>query len=59
MVVPDTITNYNPRTGNGNGFVFKTYDPKDLLVAITRALENYKYKIRPARSSQIPGHKAY
>ncbi|MCK4918988.1 MAG: glycogen/starch synthase [Candidatus Pacebacteria bacterium] len=40
----DTITNYNPRIGKGNGFVFKTYDPKDLLVAITRALENYKYK---------------
>ncbi len=40
----DTITNYNPRTGQGNGFVFKTYDPKDLLVTIVRALENYKYK---------------
>ncbi|MDF1498449.1 MAG: glycogen/starch synthase [Patescibacteria group bacterium] len=40
----DTITNYNPRTGNGNGFVFKTYDPNDLLVAIVRALETYKYK---------------
>ncbi|MBW6441145.1 glycogen/starch synthase [Patescibacteria group bacterium] len=40
----DTITNYNPRTGNGNGFVFKTYDSKNLLVAIARALENYKYK---------------
>lgn len=40
----DTIKNYNPRTGQGNGFVFKTYDPKDLLVAIVRALENYKYK---------------
>ena len=40
----DTITNYNPQTKKGNGFVFKTYDPKDLLVAITRALETYKYK---------------
>ncbi len=40
----DTITNYNPRTKKGNGFVFKTYDPKDLLVAIVRALETYKYK---------------
>ncbi|MCK4891979.1 MAG: glycogen/starch synthase [Candidatus Pacebacteria bacterium] len=40
----DTITNYNPRTKNGNGFVFKTYDPQDLLVAIVRALETYKYK---------------
>ena len=40
----DTITNYNPRTGQGNGFIFKTYDPKDLLVAVARALENYKYR---------------
>jgi len=40
----DTITNYNPQTKKGNGFVFKTYDPKDLLVAIVRALEIYKYK---------------
>ncbi|MEA2097895.1 MAG: glycogen/starch synthase [Patescibacteria group bacterium] len=40
----DTITNYNPQTKKGNGFVFKTYDPKDLLVAVTRALETYKYK---------------
>ncbi len=40
----DTITNYNPKTRRGNGFTFKTYDPKDLLVAIVRALENYKYK---------------
>ena len=42
----DTIINYNPRTEKGNGFVFKTYDPKDLLVAIVRALETYKYKDR-------------
>ncbi|MCK5412955.1 MAG: glycogen synthase [Candidatus Pacebacteria bacterium] len=40
----DTITNYKPRTGKGNGFVFKTYDSKDLLVAIARAIENFKYK---------------
>lgn len=40
----DTIINYNPKTKKGNGFVFKTYDPQDLLVSIVRALETYKYK---------------
>jgi aminoglycoside phosphotransferase (APT) family kinase protein len=40
----DTITDHNPAVEKGNGFVFKTYDPKDLLVAIARALETYKYK---------------
>lgn len=37
----DTITNYNPRTGRGNGFVLNRYDRTDLLVAIARAIENY------------------
>jgi starch synthase len=40
----DTITDFNPETEKGNGFVFRTYDPNDLLVAIARALENYKHK---------------
>jgi starch synthase len=40
----DTITDYNPRTHRGNGFVFKQYDPMDLLIAITRAVESHKHK---------------
>ncbi|MDP3964433.1 MAG: glycogen/starch synthase [bacterium] len=40
----DTVTNFSQKTMNGNGFVFKTYDTRDMLVAITRALETYKYK---------------
>jgi len=40
----DTIVDYNSRTGQGNGFVFRTYDSRDLLVAITRAVVNYKYQ---------------
>ncbi len=40
----DTITNFDPEIGAGNGFVFKTYNPKALLVAVVRALENYKFK---------------
>lgn len=39
----DTVTNFNPRTKEGNGFVFERYWKEDLLIAITRALENYKY----------------
>jgi starch synthase len=39
----DTIEDFDPRTGNGNGFVFHTYHHEDFLVAIVRALETYKY----------------
>lgn len=39
----DTITNYNPKTGRGNGFVFSTHQPENFLVSIVRALETYKY----------------
>ena len=38
----DTISDYNPKTGRGNGFVFTSYETKDLLFALARALENYK-----------------
>ena len=40
----DTIQDYNPRTGKGTGFVFKVYDSRDLLVAVTRAVVNFKYE---------------
>lgn len=39
----DTVTDYNPRTHHGNGFVFSSYNPLDLLTAIVRALESYKH----------------
>lgn len=39
----DTITDYNARTQKGNGFVFKTYDSRDMLVAIVRAVENHRH----------------
>lgn len=39
----ETITNFNPKTRKGNGFTFKTYSREDFLVALARALENYKY----------------
>jgi len=42
----DTVTNYNPRTEHGDGFVFKSYDSRDMLVAITRAIENYCHQTK-------------
>ncbi|MFH1207670.1 MAG: glycogen/starch synthase [Patescibacteria group bacterium] len=39
----DTITNFSPKTRKGNGFTFKIYSREDFLIALTRALENYKY----------------
>ncbi|MBU0648496.1 glycogen synthase [Patescibacteria group bacterium] len=40
----DTISDYNPRTGRGNGFEFKKYNAQDFLVAITRALTEYEHE---------------
>lgn len=39
----DTITDFNPHTGVGTGFVFNTYEPEEFLVALVRAIETYKY----------------
>lgn len=39
----DTVTNFNPKTKKGNGFIFHHYGSKALLVAIVRAVENYRY----------------
>lgn len=39
----DTITDFEPRTGVGTGFVFYNYTGPDLLMALTRAIETYKY----------------
>ncbi|PKL72586.1 starch synthase [Candidatus Kuenenbacteria bacterium HGW-Kuenenbacteria-1] len=40
----DTVLDFNPQTKEGNGFVFKRHWKEDLLIAITRALENYKHQ---------------
>lgn len=40
----DTITDYNPANDSGNGFVFENYEKDELLVAIARACESFKYK---------------
>jgi len=42
----DTIHNYNPRTGKGNGFSFREYSSSQLLKAIDRALSLYRDRRR-------------
>lgn len=40
----DTITDYDPRTGKGNGFVFREYAAEALLRAVQRAVETFQDK---------------
>jgi starch synthase len=40
----DTVQEYNPSTGEGNGFTFANYDPWELFAAIVRALELFRFK---------------
>lgn len=40
----DTVQEYDPRTGQGNGFSFTNYDPWELFAAIVRALELFRFK---------------
>ncbi len=37
----DTVRPYNPRTGQGNGFLFAEYRPEVLLATLRRALEAF------------------
>lgn len=40
----DTIDDFDPASDAGNGFVFQNYEEGELLMAISRACESYKYK---------------
>lgn len=40
----DTVKQFNPQTGEGNGFTFSSYDPRDLLNVTKKAVELYKDK---------------
>ncbi len=40
----DTVEDFNPTTGKGTGFTFKTEDETLFYATIIRALENYKHK---------------
>jgi starch synthase len=38
----DTVSNFDPRTGNGTGFTFEEYTPQALLGTLRWALETYR-----------------
>src|SRR5947209_3868866 len=40
----NTVQEYDPRSGAGNGFAFTNYDPWELFAAIVRALELYRFE---------------
>ncbi len=40
----DTVEEYDPNTGSGNGFTFINYDPWELFASIIRAVELYRFK---------------
>jgi starch synthase len=40
----DTVQNFDPATGAGNGFSFRAYDAMALYTALMRGLENYRYR---------------
>lgn len=39
----DTVQDYEPATGDGNGFSFRSYDSMALYTSLIRAIENYRY----------------
>jgi starch synthase len=40
----DTVQEYDPLTGTGNGFAFEDYSPWDFFAAIIRAITVYRFK---------------
>ncbi len=40
----DTIENFNPETGTGNGFKFKEYSSRALIAKVKEALDMYRHK---------------
>lgn len=40
----DTVQEYDPNTGSGNGFTFNNYDPWELFASVMRAIELYRFK---------------
>ncbi len=40
----DTVSDYNPETQEGNGFVFTEFNPYEFYGALSRALETYRYQ---------------
>ncbi len=40
----DTVTDYKPGSKSGTGFLFKSFDPQAMMIAIIRAFENYRHR---------------
>ncbi|MBI3976743.1 MAG: glycogen synthase GlgA [Chloroflexi bacterium] len=40
----DTVQDFDPCTGAGNGFAFSSYDRWALFTSLVRAVENYRYR---------------
>ncbi|MHB1130837.1 MAG: glycogen synthase [Chloroflexota bacterium] len=53
----DTIQDFDPRTGQGNGFAFAPHDGMHLYTAVVRALETFKYA-ETWRQLQVGGMQA-
>jgi starch synthase len=50
----DTVHDWNPATGKGNGFVFEAYDRWALFAAVVRATETFRYA-ETWRALQVAG----
>ncbi|MGQ0736482.1 MAG: glycogen synthase GlgA [Acidobacteriota bacterium] len=53
----DTVRPYDPRNGQGTGFVFSDYDPTALMDALRRALDVFRHQPRIWRRLQTNGMK--
>jgi starch synthase len=40
----DTVSDFSPETGQGNGFSFAQYDPMAFYTAVVRAVETYRHR---------------
>jgi starch synthase len=53
----DTVHDFDPRSGQGNGFAFEAYDPWAFFAAVVRAIETYKH-VDLWRQLQLRGMRA-
>lgn len=53
----DTVKPFNPKNGQGTGFLFSTYHPDALWEALTRALQVYRDRPSQWRRLQVNGMK--
>ena len=49
----DTVSEFHPERGNGNGFVFCAYEPRHMLAAVDRAVAAFRHKGLRTKLTQI------